>query len=283
MKKHIYFNESTQELKETPINDGGFYYLGEFGEKTVDRIRESIVYCVVSIEWLEVGLMIDKKAKILKDILTFLLDSTRTMEQESIIDLFGGVKYSETLRKFETGIPYRSFKKIFKSEVFVINNSSYSIKNGIIELWAKYDGDRLSRNNYKFKYNNTDHNININPPYGFRVVEKKRNYNNDHGSIALDVIGSYFTTNPVLLNTSSFYQNDLNIALGELITDYSLNVTSKEKTKITLHFKEYVKHVTFPGLIMNEKAKSEIIHDGRIIAIAWDCDNLITRMEIKSW
>ena len=41
MKKHIYFREDTQELIELPlsIEDINCYYLGEFGQKAIDRIK----------------------------------------------------------------------------------------------------------------------------------------------------------------------------------------------------------------------------------------------------
>lgn len=37
-KKHIYFREDTQELKELPITEMNCYYLGEFSNTIIKRI-----------------------------------------------------------------------------------------------------------------------------------------------------------------------------------------------------------------------------------------------------
>lgn len=38
-KKHIYFREDTQELKELPITEMNCYYLGEFSNTIIKRIE----------------------------------------------------------------------------------------------------------------------------------------------------------------------------------------------------------------------------------------------------
>jgi hypothetical protein len=40
MKKHIYFREDLQELRELPINEENCYYLGELSNAEIKRIEK---------------------------------------------------------------------------------------------------------------------------------------------------------------------------------------------------------------------------------------------------
>ena len=40
MKKHIYFREDLQELREPPINEENCYYLGELSNAEIKRIEK---------------------------------------------------------------------------------------------------------------------------------------------------------------------------------------------------------------------------------------------------
>jgi len=53
MKKHIYFREDLQELKELPITEFNCYYLGEFTDRQIGLIQKFLEKNIISFNCLE--------------------------------------------------------------------------------------------------------------------------------------------------------------------------------------------------------------------------------------
>lgn len=52
MKKHIYFREDLQELRELPINEENCYYLGEFSNAEIKRIEKYLSVTMIPFKYL---------------------------------------------------------------------------------------------------------------------------------------------------------------------------------------------------------------------------------------